>query len=192
MISHKVISQSDNTGRKVSVIRDELKISGGGLYCFLPFDNLDKDKKSIFKIGLANDFSHRVEGYHTYFPNGVLMVSFLQNPPVPRMTRANPGETKKVTHYAVIEKFILNYISANGGKRIHSTTRVRNPDSESKGATEWTYIDQHTIHDAFTQAKLKFGGNLHTYNINENTYKATLKKEKDKKNTFVGEIIFHI
>ena len=38
-------------GRKWSVVRDELNIRGGGLYCILPFDNTDQEGKAVYKIG---------------------------------------------------------------------------------------------------------------------------------------------
>jgi hypothetical protein len=66
---------------KYTVIRDELKLTGGGLYCFMPFAKLDRHKKAVFKIGLALDLSNRTENYHTYFPNGVYMVAFLNQIP---------------------------------------------------------------------------------------------------------------
>jgi hypothetical protein len=31
----------NNTGKKVLVLRDELNITGGGVYCLMPFDSLD-------------------------------------------------------------------------------------------------------------------------------------------------------
>jgi len=41
--------------KKVTVVRDELDLKGGGLYCFLPFERIDKHKKAVFKIGLATN-----------------------------------------------------------------------------------------------------------------------------------------
>ena len=34
--------------QKYTVIKDELNLRGGGLYCYLPFGNLVKYKKAIF------------------------------------------------------------------------------------------------------------------------------------------------
>ena len=48
---------------KHTVLRDELKVKGGGIYCFLPYERLDKHKKAVFKIGLAIDFNQRTENY---------------------------------------------------------------------------------------------------------------------------------
>ena len=67
---------------KPRVIRDELLIDKkGGVYAFMPFDNIDGDKKAVFKIGITmGDFNERVESYHSYFPNGVYMIAFLIEP----------------------------------------------------------------------------------------------------------------
>jgi hypothetical protein len=198
------------TGKKATVVRDELKLKGGGLYCYMPFERLDKHKKAVFKIGMATDFNHRTEGYHTYFPEGVYMVAFLQNPPVPRdLLRSYTKEQKekigkgkssmKRAHYMDIEKFVFHYVDTHGGKRIHSTTRVKNLNEDNKGETEWTYTDDTLIHEAFDEAHKKYGGTLHSFYLegtdpitNKFTSINQIATEKEKSNTsYVGKIIFH-
>ena len=198
------------TGKKATVVRDELKLKGGGLYCYMPFERLDKHKKAVFKIGMATDFNHRTEGYHTYFPEGVYMVAFLQNPPVPRglLRRYTKEEKEKLDkgknslkriHYMIIEKFVFDYVNTHGGKRIHSTTRVKNLNVENEGETEWTYTDELIVHEAFDEAHKIYGGNLHTYFLDgsdPSTNKFTsinqiaTEREKEKPN-YIGKIIFH-
>ena len=189
-----------NTGRKHSVIKDELKLKGGGMYCFLPFNRIDKHKKAVFKIGLAINFSSRTEQYHTYFSNGVYMIAFLENPPIPRHTRNSTGKTKK-EHYLVIEKFIFNYVVEHEGKRIHSTTRTRNPNEKKEGQTEWVYTDEETIHEAFSEAKNKYGGNLKLFyleGIDPDTNKFTSinqkasEEEHSKEPHYTGKIIYFV
>ena len=200
----------NKTGKKVTVIRDELKLTGGGLYCYMPFERLDKFKKAVFKIGLAIDFNSSTEQYHTLFPTGVCMVAFLQNPPIPRaMLRSYTKEQKeqldkgknsmKRIHYQKIEKFILDYVDTHGGKRIHSTTRVKNPNERNEGETEWTYTNDTIVHEAFDEAHKKYGGTLHSFyleGLDPNTMEFTsinqiaTQKEKTKP-SYVGKIIFH-
>lgn len=74
VVSHSIL----NTGKKWTVVRDELGIKGSGLYAFMPFYNLDDDGNAIFKVGMTLDFNQRVESYHTYFPYGVWMIDFLE------------------------------------------------------------------------------------------------------------------
>ena len=106
--------------KKYTVVFDELNLRGGGLYCFLPYENLDKHSKAIFKIGVAMNFRSRIEQYHTYFPNGVYMVAFLEEPPVPIKTRSKKNITKKEL-FIKIENFIMNYLAVNGAKRVYAT-----------------------------------------------------------------------
>lgn len=188
-------------GKKHSVIRDELKLKGGGLYCFLPYNRIDKNKKAVFKIGLAINFNNRTEQYHTYFPNGVYMIAFLENPPVPRNTRANQNEKPKRVHYQIIEKFLFNYVQAHGGKRIYSTTRTRNPNEKKEGETEWIYTDETTIHEAFIEAKNKYGGRLELFyleGLDPKTNQLTSinqianQEEKSKEPHYTGKIIYFV
>ena len=191
---------SKNTDKKHSVIRDELKLSGGGLYCFMPFNRIDKHKKAVFKIGLAINFTHRTENYHTYFPNGVYMVAFLENPPIPRTTRSQKGKSRK-EHYLAIEKYLFNHVIENGAKRIYSTTRTKNPNEKKEGETEWVYTDEITIHEAFTDAKTKYGGNLKLFyleGIDPETNKLTSinqianEEEHSSKQHYTGKIIYFV
>jgi hypothetical protein len=189
------------TGKKVTVIEDELNIKGGGLYAYFPFESLDKKGKGVFKIGMAINFKSRTEQYHTYFPLGVYMIAFLENPPLQRSTRHRKvEETTKKSYYLKIEKFVFDYIDKNGGKRIFSTTRVKNPELETnKGETEFSYTNEQTIHEAFTEAKEKYGGNLKLFyleGLDAETNKFTSinqiakEREKDTPN-YQGKIIFH-
>jgi len=66
--------------KKYTIVYDELQKRGKEFYCFLPYSNLDKHHKSILKIGMTLDFGSRIEQYLTYFPNGVYMFAFLEEP----------------------------------------------------------------------------------------------------------------
>lgn len=185
--------------RKHTVLRDELNIKGGGIYCYLPFERLDQYKKAVFKIGLAIDFNNRTEQYHTYFPLGVYMVAFLVNPPIPRKTRTQDEKPTRA-HYQVIERFILDYIENNGGKRVYSTTRIKNPNLKKEGETEWIYTDEQTIQQAFKEAQKKFNGKLDLFNLegkDKDTNQSysineTARARENQKPNYVGKIIFHI
>ena len=170
--------------KKHSVLRDDLNLKGGGIYCFLPFENLDKHKKAVFKIGLAINFNHRTENYHTYFPLGVYMVAFLENPPIPATTRGQKEETLK-KFYHQIERFIFRHVVSKGGVQIHSTAR-----SNLSGQTEWFYTDEKTIHEAFEEANKMYGGKTHLFHLQgiNQTWKAN---EKHKPN-YLGKIVYFV
>lgn len=184
--------------KKHTVVRDELNLKGGGLYCYLPFGNLDKHHKSIFKVGLAMNFKSRTEQYHTYFPLGVYMVAFLEEPRVPIKTRSK-NETTKKEQYIKIENFIMDYLTKNGASRVYSTTRTKHSNEKNEGQTEWFYTNEDLIHEAFTEAKKKFGGELKLFYLegldpktgNFTSINEAHKKEENKKPNYVGKIVFH-
>ena len=64
-----------NTGRKIMVLRDILKITkekSGGCYALMPYETIDNNGKAIFKIGMStSSMNKRMDTYHTYFPEGV-------------------------------------------------------------------------------------------------------------------------
>jgi hypothetical protein len=182
------------TGKKMTVVRDELKVKGAGLYCYMPFEEIDAHKKAVFKIGIATkSINSRTEQYHTYFPNGVYIVAFLENPRIPMALRYKKEVTKK-THFEMIETFLMDYVEEDGGKPIFSTTRVK-----KGGQTEWIYASEVSIHEAFEQAHKMFGGILHMFYLegtDPKTNKFTsindiAKKEENEKPNYVGKIIFH-
>ena len=179
-----------NKGRKVSVIRDEMGMKGGGIYCFMPFYNLDSDQNAVFKVGMAIDYSSRVEQYHTYFPNGVWMCAFLNLPPVPKKTRGNQNAKENMkSHYLEIEKYIFDSLKILGAKRIHSTTRIRGLNDKNEGQTEWLYTDDSVIHNAFQLAKHKYGGKLLLYNLVNKDVKES-EKQALLKPHFEGRLIY--
>ena len=52
--------------KKVSALRDEMKLPGSGMYSFLPFENIDKNKSAVYKIGMTEKHIYeRLEQYHT-------------------------------------------------------------------------------------------------------------------------------
>jgi hypothetical protein len=164
--------RKNNTGRKVSVIGDMLELKGkGGIYSVLPYEQIDDKNKAIFKVGMTTDYTKRMDQMHLYFPNGVYFIALLSDPTLPEWEKKkvqrwkdnHKGEPptdkdKKSEFYKVIEKFVFKHIEIHKGKRIHATTRVRNPDELQRGETEWIYTHEDVIHEAFNEAHLKFPG----------------------------------
>lgn len=176
---------------KYTVIRDDLKLKGGGLYAFMPFEKLDANGRAVFKIGLALDLSNRTEQYHTYFPLGVYMVAFLNEIPARKYLRSMKKDMTTKELYLEIEKFIFNTVIKNGGKRLHSTTRVKNQNNKMEGQTEWVYCSVDDIHKAFSEAQVKFGGDVNTFDLNgiNATAQQSINSQKKK---YIGEIIYFL
>ena len=184
-----------NTGRKHNVVQDELNITGPGLYAFLPFDNIDKKRMGVIKIGMSSSLQRRTQDYTSYFPNGVYMLAFLTNIKGKRATRS----TKKQTPQAIreeIEKFIIDYIASHdNGKRLYSTDRVRNKNGQLEGQTEWVYSRVENVHAAFLEAAKEYNATEHLFylqGLNPETGKLedALKKPVKTPN-YVGKIIYH-
>lgn len=128
--------------------------SGGGIYCFYPFDSpLDEYCKGIFKIGLAIDFHGRIGNYHTYLPQGVYTSALLQNP-------TKKSVQNKRIYYGKIEKQIYSDVEKAGGKPLYMAIRKMN-----SGKTEWIYASEKMIDDAFLKAQKDFGGKAHLYKL---------------------------
>jgi hypothetical protein len=148
---------------KHTVVYDELEHKEGGIYCYLPFDNLDNSNKGVFKIGRATSYRSRTEQYHTYLPAGVWFVAFLEAP-----NRS----------YAYVEKKILEYVEKNGGVRITTPARLK--------PTEWVYASVSQIHKAFEEAEKEFKGTATLYKL------GNLAKERNnmmKSKHFLGEVV---
>lgn len=149
--------------RKHDVVRDELELRGGGVYCVMPYESKDKKKRCIFKIGMTSkSFSQRIDQYNSYYPLGVYLVSFLQSPPV-----KGSGHRKKKPLYLEIERFVMDKIIEKGGYQIHSTARIRNMNEDFEGETEFFYTSEKVIRDSFKQAFNTYKGQLHQYTLDE-------------------------
>ena len=170
------------SGRRHSVVRDELGIKGGGVYCYFPFMRLDKYHRGVFKIGRAINFTDREDGYHTYFPQGMYGVAYLENPPVPR------GLTKGV-YYEQVGKFICNRIAGmENAHPILSTTRSTNATIKG-GKTEWIYCSFANIKNAFKEAERLYGGNLQTFDLRDANRNAE-RLEQSMNGKYKGSIVY--
>lgn len=179
--------------RKINILRDELKITGAGIYSFLPFDNLDDKKKAVIKIGESGDLARRSGDYTTYFPLGVYMLAFLTNIKGKRILR---GQKKKTGRFLreEIELFIIDYIANNGGKKLYSTDRVRRANKTLEGQTEWVYTDIPLLHEAFEKASIEYNAEPHYFylqGLNPDTGKLEdVTQKKVTKPNYTGTIIY--
>ena len=186
--SSQTKKRKNKTGKKYLVVRDELNIKGPGIYAILPFERLDTNKKSMFKIGYAMDVNRRIENYHTYFPAGVYCVAFLSEPfPVRPPTRNRPNPPTRKEKFVEIEKYILSKLKEKGASQLYSTTRVQKGNDKKWGQTEWFYTTADLIHECFLLAQRRFGGKLEIFNTTEVNKTA---KNRKTQSFYNGEIYF--
>jgi hypothetical protein len=175
--------------KKKLVLKDELDIKGGGIYCILPYERLNKEKKAVFKIGLATDFNKRMESYFTSYPLGFYYVAFLENPTAKRISRKNGRYELTIKEYYIkIEKLVIDTIIKNGGTLITSTARVHHLNESMEGQTEWVYATENMILDAFDVANKKYGGILHKFHL-KGINKIAKSNESNKPN-YIAEIVY--
>ena len=177
-----------------------LKKNEGGLYAILPYERLDKHKKALFKVGLAESFDKRFESYHTDYPLGFYYKNLLASPTKEKKdfkvnavgkdgARPTPEEREKALrattkkYYRHIENYIFKDLQEHGAKRLKTTTRIRNAD-ENGGDSEWFYANEEQLDNAFKDAFKIYGGkNLDNHlkdinrNANANAKNATYKAE---------------
>lgn len=166
------------TVKKYNVAHDELFLKGkNGLYCLLPFERLDSNKKAIFKVGrTSQDVASRIESYHSYFPLGLYVCFFLAYP------RIKKGQDKLKLHREMERELIINLKETDAKMMIF-------PSRPSK-RSEWFYTDYDDLQTAFRQVQADYGGVLHEFSLDGiNKQYDTIMKNKKK---YVGEIVFKV
>ena len=191
----------------------------GGIYAILPYERLDKNKKALFKIGLANNFARRFDQYHTYYPFGFYYKNLLANPVLKQNefhTEPHHEEGKRPTveerdkaryltrkkYLKSIESYVFQQIEEEGGERLLTSTRVQNADKKQSKfwETEWFYTNEETLDHAFDDAFKIYGKKgkttnyqTHLNDINKHAAKTKKDNEKDKKHSnYTAEIHYKI
>jgi hypothetical protein len=181
-----------NTGKKFSYVYDEIGYKLGGCYAFTPYDNIDRNGKTLVKVGFTVNFRNRFEDYYTSFTTGVYILNLLENPTIkPIPSRDDKKDTNKFYYikrvfYLKVERFIMDEIIRLGGIRIKSTTRITNAD-EKGGETEWFYTKIEWVKQAFRNAKEMYDGRL--YSPKQDIKKQAKEDLANKDKKFVGNII---
>ena len=154
-------------------------VDGAGVYCFFPFDQLDKKGFGVFKIGMTTSFDNRIRNYHTYLPKGMFFKCFLNNP-----TKKKSG-MELAAYYKLIEKEIFEHVKALGGQVITMDIRKHN-----YGETEWIYANEKMIEKAFDDAFDKYGGVKSDLEIGDLSHLAAERSRFERNKIFRGETYF--
>jgi hypothetical protein len=178
---------------KYTVANDDLKLKNkNGLYCFLPYENLDKKGKAIFKIGMTTqDFANRIENYHSYYPMGVYMVFFLSFSKKRVSTDVDKKKEQlklEKSRFESIEKELFELVVKNEGKRIKFPSR---PSQSWMFPSEWFYTDIQTLQTSFEEIQKIHGGKLLSFHLDDiaNNFK---NNKKDKRDKYLAEIVYYV
>ena len=168
---------------KYTVANNELNLKGkSGLYCFLPYERLDRHKKAVFKCGMTTqDFAARIENYHSYYPLGVYMCFFLSTP------RMKKGQDKKKT-IQEMEQFLFKHIEGRGGKRLQFPSR---PTQKWDYSSEWFYTSFEELDVAFEEISILYpGSKLSKFDSSE--FNKNFNKNLKSKHKYVAEIVYDV
>lgn len=64
--------------RIITHVRNEVKIKRGGIYCWLAYEDVGRNRKAPFKIGYAVNFNSRTESYINLICSGYISLLFLK------------------------------------------------------------------------------------------------------------------
>src|SRR3984957_12346651 len=96
MVKQVIHKKNDNVLKEIGVT------SKGGIYSFIPWDNVDNKGRSVYKIGSTTSYKKRMENYFTAFPLGVYYVGFLGG-----CRKKRRRNTTTRVYYGEIEKEIF-------------------------------------------------------------------------------------
>ena len=121
---------------------------GGGIYCFLTYDNIEDDGTGVFKVGKTKQtFQQRLQQYHTYFIHGVIPVALLYI--YDKKYKAYPLKDDVILND--IEDYILKDLDRQDGHII-----VEGRRTYKKGQSEFVYCNIRSIMKAFDKAEIYF------------------------------------
>ena len=148
-----------------------IKKHEGGLYGILFHETLNKQKKAIFKVGMADSYENRFENYHSYYPLGMYYSSLLVSPTKHKnevkldKTQSDTAKSKQKQYYKYVEEYIFRKLVENGAERLRSTTRMPSANKYG-GLTDFFYCNKKTLDGAFKKAHERFDGRLLNANLN--------------------------
>ncbi|WP_394759023.1 hypothetical protein [Flavobacterium sp.] len=155
-------------------------MNGGGIFCYMPFDVLDKQQKQKFKVEFSSDINDQLKKLKTIFPVGFSMIACVTNP--------KEGKIKNglyIDYYNEIIQFIFLLIQKNGGT---------SPVFSNKRDNGWIYCTIDNIHDAFRIAQIQYGGIFTPFFLEGTSiddHETIIIENDNKKPQFIGKLVYH-
>ena len=151
-------------------------IHGGGVFCYMPYDGLDKSNKSIFKIESSTNIEDSIAQLKKYYPDGFYVNAILLKP----QKNKRKGQRFAAYYEVIKDKIIENLISIGG--------EVQNEYDRG-----WVYCFEQSIHDEFNTTAINYGAGIHIYNLsgrNKDSFKM-VDTQLVSVPTFTGKVVFH-
>ena len=152
------------------------RISGGGIFCYMPYNTLDTHNKSYFKIESGLNIKEEIEKLKIFFPTGFFVISILTSPIRGKKTIGNHEIYYKMIRDKIIE------LAINGSDK-----------SDGNIDDGWVHCIIDSIHEAFKKAEKLYGGDRQEFGLigMTNDTKELVNIKNTKEPVYVGKIIFH-
>lgn len=147
-------------------------VSGGGIFCYMPYNTLDIHNKSNFKIESGVNIKEQMKKLKIFFPDGFYVISILTSPTVGKKMI----KSRKI-YFRLIQDKIMEFAGAK-------------TNSNDDG---WIHCTIEKIHEAFKKAEKMYGGVREEFGLT-GMMKDTLKLvevKNSRKPVYVGKVIFH-
>lgn len=150
--------------------------SKGGVFCYMPYNSLDKKNKSTFKIESGTNMTEKIKKLKLFFPNGFFVISLLKSPKIGKK------EIKNLEiYYKLVMDKIIEIIIDNGG--------ISDPTNDNG----WVYSTIDVVHNAFKSAEDLYGGERLEFGLTGkvNDTMNLIDIKNTEKPIYVGKVIFH-
>jgi len=177
----------------------------GGVYCFYPYETLDKSNNGVFKIEyFVNDLEeHYKELKKSYYNNGFFMIASLTDLDLfregenfeERKTFKNSLSADLSDKYDLQKQFFSS-ISDEIIKDIEDSCKVDNNKLKGDIDKGWIYTNVLCIHTAFEKACIKYSGIYSNYELQGidlgRSYKLyDLERDNKENPRFLGKVVYH-
>ena len=148
--------------------REPISNIESGIFCYMPYDSLDRLEKSIFKIEISQNINNTIKNLQKYYPSGFYVTAILLL-------------KETTTKLEQILKLILNKLINDGGK------------IQANFETGWIYCAETSIHIIFDKISIENKGILNIYHLsgrNKDTFQMIDKPTTDVP-MFTGKVVYH-
>jgi hypothetical protein len=148
----------------------------GGVFCYMPYNSLDKQNKSTFKIESGVNILEQIKKLKIFFPKGFFVIAMLKSPKIGIKEIGN-----NETYYKLVMDKVIEIAIDNGG--------ISDPTNDNG----WVNTTIDIVHNAFRKAEEMYGGECLEYGLTGkvNDTMNLIDVKNTEKPVYVGKVIFH-